>query len=407
MSYHDYVSFLTRNRLKLEAEMIYSFGASNYFSFKEGMEISFELSAKTPQKVSKGKRVSTVLGVKGANASGKTNVLKAIEFIADFITSSFEHKEGEGLGFRNYFDNDKVSDFYVDFEVDSILYSYELTAKPEMVVREAIYKKLQRKTLLVERKLNRIVKRSSDFAAIDMVELKSNASLISTILMYKLKDVSTEFSKIAGVFSNLTGNVTNVGVVPDEHLFTRDSVSKFYNDNPEALEFAKRIIIDSDLGIRDVVIQRRESPSGEEVYFPLFAHQVGDSSESFFLASRDESSGTMALYRRLGIYYCILKSGGLLVMDEFDQNCHPMLLPQLIDLFQDPSKNTKGAQFIFTAHNSEIIDCLGKYRTVIVAKDRGESFCYRLDQIPGDLVRNDRSIAALYREGKIGGVPRV
>ncbi|KPG98323.1 hypothetical protein AEQ67_13285 [Pseudomonas sp. RIT-PI-q] len=387
--------------------MIYSFGASNYFSFKEGMEISFELSAKTPRNVSHGKKVSTVLGVKGANASGKTNVLKAIEFIADFMTSSFELKEGDGLGFRNYFDNDRVSEFYVDFEVDSVRYSYELTAKPNLVVREAIYKKLQRKTLLVERKANRIVKRIADFSALDMVELKSNASLVSTILMYKLKGVTTEFAKIAKFFSSFSGNVTNVGVVPDEHLFDRDSVSKFYHDNEEAFEFTKKIIIDSDLGILDIVIQRRESPSGEEVYFPIFAHQVGDSSESFFLTSRDESSGTMALYRRLGIYFCILKSGGVLVMDEFDQNCHPMLLPQLIDLFQDPSKNEKGAQFIFTAHNSEIIDCLGKYRTILVAKDRGESFCYRLDQIPGDLVRNDRSIAALYREGKIGGIPKL
>lgn len=401
------MSFLTHYQLKLGVKMIYSFGASNYFSFKEGMEISFELSAKTPKLVSHGRKVSTVLGVKGANASGKTNVLKAIEFIAEFLTSSFENKEGDGLGFKNYFNNDRVSEFYVDFEIDSVRYSYELTAKPQMVVREAIYKKLQRKTLLVERKANRIVKRLSEFSAIDMVELKSNASLVSTILMYKLKGVTAEFSKIAKLFSNLTGNMTNVGVVPDEHLFDRDSVSKFYHENQEALNFAKKIIIDSDLGIRDVVIQRRENPAGEEVYFPLFSHQAGDSSENFFLTSRDESSGTMALYRRLGIYFCILKSGGLLVMDEFDQNCHPMLLPQLIDLFQDPSKNEKGAQFIFTAHNSEIIDFLGKYRIILVSKELGESFCYRLDEIPGDLVRNDRSIAALYREGKIGGIPKL
>ena len=95
------------------------------------------------------------------------------------------------------------------------------------------------------------------------------------------------------------------------------------------------------------------------------------------------------------------------MMDEFDQNCHPMLLPQLIDLFQDPSINTKNAQFLFTAHNSDIIDYLGKYRTILVGKESGESFSYRLDQIPGDLIRNDRSIAALYREGKIGGIPRI
>lgn len=398
---------LTEYLFKLEAKMIYSYGASNYFSFKEGLEVSFELSAKTPTSVSKGKRVSTVLGVKGANASGKTNVLKAIEFIANFITDSFNLDDDEGLGFRNYFNNEKASEFYVDFEIDSVRYSYELTAKPKKVIREALYKKMQRKTLLVERKLNTIVKRVAEFAVLDVVELKTNASLISTILKYKLKGVSDEFAKIAGLFANISGNMTNAGVVADEYLFTRESVSSFYSENEEAFEFAKKIIISSDLGIDDVVLRTREDASGKIEHFPLFRHPVSGTSDFVYLTSYDQSSGTMALYRRLGIYFIILKRGGLLVMDEFDQNFHPMLLPQLIDLFQDPAKNINGSQFIFTAHNSDIIDYLGKYRTILVSKEEGESYCYRLDQIPGDLIRNDRSIAALYREGKIGGVPRI
>lgn len=386
--------------------MIYSFGVNNYFSFKEGMEVSFELSAKTPESVSRKKRVSTVMGVKGANASGKTNVLKAIEFISEFVTRSFEYKS-EKIGFRNYFDNDRVSDFYVDFEIDSIRYFYELAAMPNGVVREAVYKKLQRKTLIIERKGNTITKRSSEFSAIDIIKLKSNASLISTVMMYKLKDLPDDFNKIFKVFSNITGNVTGLGVIEDEYLFSRDHVSKFYFESPEGFEFAKKIIISSDLGIRDIVLHTRENDAGEKIHFPMFYHTHGDSTDVCPLTSYDQSSGTMALYRRLGVYFIALQGGGLLVMDEFDQNCHPMLLPQLIDLFQNPDTNPLGAQFIFTAHNSDIIDFLGKYRTILVAKDQGESYCYRLDQIPGDLIRNDRSIAALYREGKIGGVPKI
>lgn len=387
--------------------MIFSYGASNYFSFKEGLEVSFELSAKTPPSVSHGKKVSTVLGIKGANASGKTNMLKAIEFIADFVTESFNLNDGQNLGFKNYFNNDKVSEFYVDFEIESVRYSYELTARPGYVVREAIYKKLQRKTLLVERKLNTVVKRVSEFSALDVVELKSNASLISTVLKYKLKGVSSEFSKIVNLFHNIAGNMTGAGVVADEYLFTRETVSSYYAQNSDAFEFAKRIIINSDLGIDDIVLKVREGASGEQEHFPLFSHPVSKTSKKVFLSSYEESSGTMALYRRLGIYYAVLQRGGLLVMDEFDQNFHSMLLPQLIGLFQDPHQNINGAQFVFTAHNADIIDCLGKYRTILVSKEEGESYCYRLDQIPGDLIRNDRSIAALYREGKIGGVPRI
>lgn len=94
-------------------------------------------------------------------------------------------------------------------------------------------------------------------------------------------------------------------------------------------------------------------------------------------------------------------------MDEFDTNLHPDLLPIIIDLFLSQETNPRAAQFIFTSHNLEIIDHLGKYRTVLVGKTESESFCYRLDEIPSDIIRNDRSISALYRGGKIGGVPNL
>lgn len=397
---------LARFYFKLEVSMIYSFGATNYFSFKEGMEISFELSAKTPKSISNGLTTSTVLGVKGANASGKTNVLKALSFISRFITKSFFFKENEELGFKSYFTNENPSEFYVDFELDSVRYSYELTATSKKVIREAIYKKLQRKTLLVERKKNKIVKRIEELSAIDLVELKSNASLVSTVLQYKLKSTNSDIKIISEYFSSFSGNMTAVGVVPDEYVFDQGSASEFYATNDEAFEFTKKILRNSDLGIDDIVLHKFENPAGKTEHLPIFRHKLSDGSTRH-LTSYDQSSGTMALYRRLGIYWCMLITGGVLMMDEFDQNCHPMLLPQLIDLFQDPSINTKNAQFLFTAHNSDIIDYLGKYRTILVGKESCESFSYRLDQIPGDLIRNDRSIAALYRDGKIGGIPRI
>ncbi|NOR79400.1 MAG: hypothetical protein GQ529_00990, partial [Methyloprofundus sp.] len=78
---------------------------------------------------------------------------------------------------------------------------------------------------------------------------------------------------------------------------------------------------------------------------------------------------------------------------------------RILDLFLNDESNPKGAQFIFTAHNTEIIDWLGKYRTILVNKEDNESYCYRLDEITGSMIRNDRSIIPLYLDGKIGGIP--
>ncbi|MBA2927101.1 ATP-binding protein [Pseudomonas sp. CCUG 57209] len=385
--------------------MIYSYGARNYYSFREGMDVSFKLSNKVPSNFSQGRKAATVLGIKGANASGKTNILKCLEFLAQFITESFGFDEGEYIGFDSYFDNESPSDFYIDFELSGVRYFYELCATPNEVVSEVLYRKLQRKTLVFERKGLSIVDRPSELSAIDLVELKSNASVISTVVKYKIKELHDIFLPIYEYFDNITGNVARTSVVPDERMFKQGSASSFYYKTPDAFAFAKEIIKKSDLGITDIVIHKNELAAGKTEYFPLFLHKVGNTGLTHYLSAYQQSSGTMALFRRLAMYWVVLTDGGVLVMDEFDQNCHPMLLPLLLELFTDKKINRQNAQFIFTAHNSDIIDDLGKYRTILVSKKDGESYCYRLDDIPGDLIRNDRSIAALYREGKIGGVP--
>ncbi|EJL6274821.1 hypothetical protein NMR36_002930, partial [Vibrio cholerae] len=57
-----------------------------------------------------------------------------------------------------------------------------------------------------------------------------------------------------------------------------------------------------------------------------------------------------------------------------------------------------------TAHNTEVMDALGRYRTILVNKEGNESYCYRLDEV--SMLRNDRPISPLYKKGKIGGVPK-
>lgn len=126
-----------------------------------------------------------------------------------------------------------------------------------------------------------------------------------------------------------------------------------------------------------------------------------------FLTIYDESSGTQQLFKILYIYWLTLESGGVLALDEFDVHLHALILPKIIELFSNKEINTNNSQLIFTAHNTEVIDFLGKYRAILVNKDGNESYCYRLDELPSGLVRNDRPISPIYTKGKIGGVPKV
>lgn len=395
--------------------MIHSFGAENYQSFKEGFDVSLELNAKVPKLISQGKKTSTILGIKGANASGKTNILRSLFFAAHFATTSFKEDPNEEISVKGFFrKNKKNSSFYIDFTSNSIRYLYELEVTRESVIRESIYKKIARKTLILERKHNEITYKTSDFLSLDLITLRSNASIIDTALHYKLKGISEDLKNIHDFLYSINGNLGESGVYDEKRLYDYNSVSKYYHDIPEAFEFAKKIIANSDLGINNIVIHSREDDEGKKVFFPIFHHDSDyHTSDADWLTYWEESDGTTALYRRLFRYWATLFGGGVLVMDEFDTNYHPDLLPQILDLFINEETNPNNAQFIFTSHNLQIMDYLGKYRTYLVAKENGESYCYRLDEIPGDIIksgdviRNDRSISNLYRDGKLGGVPKI
>ena len=154
------------------------------------------------------------------------------------------------------------------------------------------------------------------------------------------------------------------------------------------------------------LIKTRKDEQNNDVFYPVFIHTV-ESQKSEPLLYEMESSGTKALYNKLEFYYLTLKSGGVLVLDEFDINLHPDILPHLLNLFIKKENNPLNAQIIFTTHSNELMDILGRYRTYLVQKENGESFCYRLDELPAELLRNDRPISTPYRKHLIGGYPKI
>jgi len=159
------------------------------------------------------------------------------------------------------------------------------------------------------------------------------------------------------------------------------------------------------LGIKDVIIEERINEDNGTVYIPVFIHD--SENKDYKISYKNESRGTKSLYFQLVLYKMVLTYCGVLVLDEFDINLHPDILPLLIELFTDERINITNAQLLFTTHNSGIMDQLGKYRTILVNKENNKSFLYRLDELPGDMLRNDRPIEPVYRSGKLGGVPRV
>lgn len=379
--------------------MILEFGMKNFYSFKEQVTISLRLDSNCPKNVSGGRPVATVMGIKGANGSGKTQILKAISFLSDFCTNSFGYKPEATLAPLHFYKSTLPIEFYVEFCIDKINYRYELELVDGFIKRETIYRTQIKKVKIFERNSKEITYRISSLKALDLIKLRKNASIISTAHQYEV----TELEEIYYFFSLIETNVGHRGFIPRYTNF--NNIAEYLSENKQSLDFVRDFIVDCDTGISDIKIMSRKDKDGTKDFFPVFFHDV--EGVKYSIGEFTESSGTKALFTMLPSYFLALKFGTMLLVDEIDMNLHPHILPKLIQLFTDHETNPKSAQLIFVTHDSEILETLGRYRTYLVAKQENQSFAYRLDEIPGDILRNDRPIRSAYNSGRIGGVPRI
>lgn len=379
--------------------MILNFGAKNFFSFKEGFDISFELGNTCPKEISNGKGVTNILCIKGANGSGKTNILKALSFLTSFISNSFDLKPNAYLQFDPYFNSKSESDFYITFVLDNVIYRYEASMTDVEVKREALYRKSKRETKVIERINDAVVFTIKEFDELKSIKMRKNVSLFSMAMQYDVDCVRA----IHESFTRVISNVRYSGLLTEVHEL--EYLNEFYHNNQDVFDFCKKIIMKFDPSIHDIYIAKNINDDGKVTYRPWFEFEFDG--ETDILSFNLQSSGTKSLYKQLGSYKAVLALGGTLVLDEFDINLHPHILPHLLGIFIDEEQNPYNAQLIFTTHNTEILDFLGKHRTYLVNKNKTESYCYRLDEIPSDILRNDRPITPAYNQGKIGGVPNL
>lgn len=374
--------------------MLLEYGARNVWSFKNGMEIDLTLNDLVPPDVSMNLPAATAMCFKGANASGKTNALKVLSFIVDFITNSFQYKPETFMLYDSYFLNDEPSDFYIDFDVSGTRCSYDFTVNRKTVIKERFKKD---GAVIFEREKNK-VQQNDLYSGHDDIIFRENASFFSTIYQYGI----TEINDIYSFFENILLNVSYSGLYSIDRMDYR-TISKEYKNNPEMLSFAKKILSCFDTGINDIVIESKKTEV-EDIYFPYFIHKDAEG-KTIKLLFQMESKGIQSLFCMLQRYYKVLQKGSVLVIDEFEEHLDPEILPELLSLFIKKENNPKNAQILFTNHDIDILDVCGRYRTYIFQKNTNESFCYRLDEVPH--LRNDRPVSRSFRKHLVGGYPKI
>ncbi len=160
----------------------------------------------------------------------------------------------------------------------------------------------------------------------------------------------------------------------------------------------------ADLGVIDATVERAQARPGshDEVRFRL-VHR-GEEGQTWTLDPMLESRGTHALIARCHDILYALDEGQMLVIDELDTSLHPDLCAALVDLFTDSASNPSGAQLLFTTHDRGLLSRLRADEVALIDKaSDGRSTIRAASDFRGIRKRDDLRTA--HQRGRIGGIP--
>jgi uncharacterized protein len=390
----------------------------NFFSFKEAAEIDFSVpeGAGGPDIYhanQDGTRLNSVLAIFGPNASGKTNLLKAIGFLQWFICYSATQKPGE-LILAAPFEFSRRADpawkLELDFCCDGRLYRYSVRCTMKHVLHESLHVRKTRFNRVFERNWNpktqQYEAKFHDFGDHAKLPLRDNASLISTAVLQE-NQIALELNKY---FESFYGNIGSLGRNtrhdPDQRNLT--AAARFFEENPKSLAAFNQALREANFGPAQIGVNQftfmTEQGKEETRTVPIMQYEV--EGKEYFLPLIRDSRGTQALFMLFRFILPVLQNGGVACIDELEASLHPHLIPYVVGLFYSRRTNPKQAQLVFTCHSDYLLTDLTKYQVVLVEKDESlVSHAWRLDRMQG--VRASENIHAKYHAGAYGAIPDI
>lgn len=171
----------------------------------------------------------------------------------------------------------------------------------------------------------------------------------------------------------------------------------------------------ADLGIDDVVVDDEDvafggSAVGETTVRTRrrvrLIHRTSTGKVPLDFAA--ESEGTRTWFGVIGPVLSAVRSGSLLLFDELDASLHPTLSAELIRLFHDPGTNPRGAQLVFTSHDTSLLNHLNRDEVWLTEKDdNGVTHLGALAEFAGERVRRSQNLEKAYLHGRFGALPDV
>jgi len=439
--------------------MILNFSVKNYRSINEKITLSFEASkdkelGKYYIRNISNRNILRLAIIYGPNASGKTNILKALNSLRELVLNPPEKRTDRIPQYEPFiFTNEsKNTEFEIEFIYKNTRYLYKVEFNNECIINEELYFFSPRKSLIYKRSYNQDSKDTE-------IKFGSKIKIINQDKQF-IKNLTLKNNTVLGAYLKSNLKIEEFNNVIRWFLrklkpivYPKTDLTSWVLNNLEKENIEKRAILEilqkADLDIQDFDIKtedekipefiknllktlekeiekeiekskpeqlslkvKRVTPSivkldnnGDLKVTKLFFN-YSIKNKKYFLPYEEESSGTKRFFQLAALLSKTLEKDLIIPIDEIESSLHPDLIKQFLKIFLF---NQSNSQLILTTHYRELLtekDILRRDTIWFTDKKSDRSTeLYSLIDFPTEVLRKDYSIYKAYKSGKLGAVP--
>lgn len=407
--------------------MLIQFNFKNYKSFRD--EATLDLSAAKMTEFSDrvvcigNEKNLTVAAIYGANASGKSNVYNAFQYMTEYIVESFKYGDEEEK-FTEY----RPTPFLFDSKSENIESSFEVyfTIPGDKAEKSYNYGFCVGKVGVTEEWLNVKAKTARKYSPVfyrsedtldltgipknsrENIEVALENQVLIVSLGAKLKIVKCKAIRdwfFANQFADFGDVITN--------FFMSRRLPKEFVEDKNVQKKVVEYFASFDENIKDFHVEKitAEGDSKEDKYKINSLHKMIDSNEMAEIPLGMESAGTLKMFALYPELQEVINKGSVFFIDELNARLHPLLVRNFILTFLNPQINVNHAQLVFTTHDTWQLSNQLLRRDEIWFTEKshqGISTLYSLADFvdkDGTRIRKDESYEKNYLIGKYGAIP--
>ena len=424
--------------------MLIDFTIKNYTSFKDEKTFSFLCSSTKVQDnialnpiESDRYKLYPFSVLLGPNASGKTNLMKALNDFQDFVVNSYNAPKDDRIpAYKPFKLNPKTkvapTTFDIEFIYNNNHYSYKIVFEEKKIISEILYifnngVKLT-KSLLFNREKETITYG---------IKVKGEKAVFSTLLVPNR------------LLLSIMGQNSDNEIIQDAYYYFRDGLSILFPNNNEYSKYGTEELLKKDKKLKNLTIAMLKAADfqisdiktvhdkkmeeeikktlgfenedakkfyidtfSDDTFFghPAFNDDKKSVEDEYLSYQNSESSGTHKLFELAGNVLSSLINGSVLMIDELSSCLHPNIELFIVTLFLSKEINVNGSQLLINTHNVSLIDSGELSREQIWFTDKnnfGECDLFCLNEFDKNKIRDYAKYGKTYLENRVGGLPNI